>query len=272
MTPSSTRAVAGGATLVVLPDAAALAAEAARRTVAVLAAAIERRGVAHLALSGGSSAIPLYRELTGPSMRSAVDWRRVHLWWSDERFVPVDHPESNAGLAYRLLFAVAALADESGNLPVDPEHVHPVEVEETLGDNAPVELAAERYADELARLLPKAHGGVPTFDLILTGVGPDGHIMSIFPHSHALADDAPMVLGIPAPAHVEPHLPRVTLSARVLKVAGEVLVMAPGGAKADVLAQILGKRHDPSRWPAQAALLPNAVWLLDKAAAAHLGS
>jgi 6-phosphogluconolactonase len=277
---------AGEATILVVPDEAALAVEAARRTVEILAEAVDRRRVAHLALSGGSSAVLLYRELVAPKWRSAVDWKRVHLWWSDERFVPVDHPESNAGLAYRLLFAVAALAGESGegaqgvdvsagavpNLPVDPGHVHPVEVEETLGDNAPVDLAAERYADELARLLPKAHSGVPMFDLILTGVGPDGHIMSIFPHSRALADDAPMVLGIPAPAHVEPHLPRVTLSARVLKVAGQVLVMAPGGAKADILAHVLGEKHEPSRWPAQAALLPNAVWLLDEEAAAHLGS
>lgn len=272
-----------GAEIVVLADAHALAQEAALRTVAALAAAIEARGAAHIALTGGSTAVPLYRELASPAHQGALDWSRVHLWWGDERFVPIDHPESNAGLAYRLLLNLPARAAESGDgaqgvdvqtgavqgVPIDPEHVHPVEVEETLSDSEPADLAAQLYAEDLGRFVPLARGGVPRFDVILSGLGPDGHIMSIFPGSPALAANAPIVMAIPAPDHVEPKLPRVTLSARLLAHAGTVIVMSSGEAKADVVASVLSDRSDPTTWPAQSALLPNAAWLLDQAAGAQ---
>lgn len=254
----------GGAQLVVLADAEAVAREAARRTLAALGAAISARGAAHIALTGGSSAEPLYRELADPARRTALDWSRVHLWWGDERFVPIDHPDSNTGMAYRLLLAGGA---ESG-IPIDPQHIHPVEVDETTGDSEPVDLAAQLYAAELTRHVPLARGGVPRFDVLLTGLGPDGHLMSIFPGSPALAADAPIAMAIPAPVHVAPKLPRVTLSARVLGVAGTVLMMVSGDAKSEIVARVLGPVHDPALWPAQSALLPNAVWLLDEAAAA----
>jgi len=274
---------ASGAQIVVLPDAAALAVEAARRTMAALAAAIAERGAAHIALTGGSTAVPLYVELAAPEYRGTLDWSRVHLWWGDERFVPVDHPESNAGLAYRLLLNLPARAAESGDgaqgvdvtsgavrgLPIDPEYVHPVEVEETLSDSEPVDLAAQLYAEDLNRHVPLARHGVPRFDVLLSGLGPDGHIMSIFPGSPALAADAPIVLAIQAPDDVDPKLPRVTLSARVLPAAENVLIMVSGEGKADLVARILGDESDAARWPAQSALLPNATWLLDQAAAAQ---
>ena len=280
------REALGGAELVVLADELEVAREAARRTIAALAAAITERGAAHLALTGGSSAVPLYRELASPARRAELDWSRVHLWWGDDRFVPIDHPASNAGLAYRLLLAMPAFAGESGSgaqgvevevgavpgLPVQVEHVHPVEVEEALSDDAPAELAAQRYEVELRRMVPLVHGGVPRFDVLLSGLGPDGHLMSIFPGSPALAPDAPIAMAVPAPEHVEPHLPRVTLSARVLPAAGLVLLMATGAGKAEIVARVLGPERDPLRWPAQAALLPNATWLLDRAAAAALSS
>lgn len=274
----------GGAEVVVLADEKEVAAEAARRTIAAIRDAIAARKVAHVALTGGSTAVPLYRELADPVHRGEADWSRVHLWWGDERFVPIDHPESNAGLAYRLLLAIAARAAESGSgaqavdvdagdvpgLPIDPQNVHPIEVEETLSESEPVELAAQMYSAELTEHLPLARHATPRFDLVMTGVGPDGHIMSIFPGSPALAPDAPVALAVPAPEHVEPRLPRVTLAARVLPVAGLVLVMAAGNSKAEILEKILGPERDPNRWPGQAALLPNAVWLLDQEAASRL--
>lgn len=288
----------GGAELLVLRTADEVAREAATRTVAALAAAIERRGAAHIALTGGSSAVPLYRELSG-RMRDALPWERVHLWWGDDRFVPIEHPESNTGMAYRLLLGLpvgvsaagpsapagaaaagaaaagAAAAGEAAavavpGLPVDPQHVHPIEVEETLSDDDPTGLAAELYAAELGRFVPTAPGGVPRFDVILSGIGPDGHMMSIFPDSPALAADAPFVMGVPAPTHVEPHLPRVTLTARLLPEAGLLIVVATGDAKREMMARVLGGELDPARWPVQRALLPNAVWLLDDAIAADL--
>lgn len=273
----------GGAQVVVLDGETEVAREAARRTIAALSAGIAERRTAHVALTGGSSAVPLYRELRSPENRAALDWGKVHLWWGDERFVPIDHPESNAGAAYRLLLAMPARAGQTGDggqyddvaatdvpgILIDPQNVHPVEVEETLSESEPVELAAQLYARELRRYMPLGHGGVPMFDLVLAGIGPDGHTLSIFPGSPGLAPDAPIVLGVAAPDHVEPHVARVTLSARVLPMARLVLVMASGAGKAEVLSHVLGDEHDPARWPAQAALLPNAVWLLDRAAASQ---
>jgi 6-phosphogluconolactonase len=254
----------GGAEIVVLAGPAEVAQEAARRTIAALAAAIDERGTAHIALTGGTTAGPLYRELAAPAHRARLDWSRVHLWWGDERFVPSDHPDSNAGLAYSELLG----GDDTPGLPIDPASVHPVPVEEALSDDDPAPLAAQRYADELARHMPLVRGGVPRFDVLLSGLGPDGHVLSIFPGSPALAADAPIVLAIVAPEHVKPHIARVTLSGRVLAAAGTLLVMATGEAKAEIVASVLGPEHNPARWPAQLALLPGAAWLLDVAAAA----
>jgi 6-phosphogluconolactonase len=261
----------GGAEIVVLADASAVAKEAARRTLAALAAAIDEHHVAHIALTGGSTAGPLYRELAAPEHLASLDWSRVHLWWSDERFVPSDHPDSNAGLAYReLLGAGDGAGGGAPALAIDPANVHPVPVEEALSDDDPVELAAQRYAEEMTRHILLARGGVPRFDVLLSGLGPDGHVLSIFPGSPALAEDAPIALAIAAPEHVEPHIARVTLSARVIADAETVIVMATGAAKAGIIASVLGSERDPDRWPAQSALLPSAAWLLDAAAASEL--
>jgi 6-phosphogluconolactonase len=263
-------AAPGGAEIVVLADAPSVATEAALRTLVALAAAIGERHVAHIALTGGSSAGPLYRELAAPEHRAALDWSRVHLWWGDERFVPSDHPDSNAGLVYRELLGTGnGAGGGSPALPIDPGNVHPVPVEEALSDDEPVELAAQRYAEELTRHILLARGGVPRFDVLLSGLGPDGHVLSIFPGSPALAADAPIALAIAAPEHIEPHVARVTLSARVIAEAETVIVMATGAGKAEILGRVLGSERDPERWPAQSALLPSAAWLLDAAAAAQ---
>ncbi|HWH23898.1 MAG TPA: 6-phosphogluconolactonase [Candidatus Limnocylindria bacterium] len=276
--------------IVVLADTEAVAAEAARRIVPALADAIDARGEAHLALTGGSSAIALYRELADARWLAAVDWTRVHLWWGDDRFVPVDHPDSNIGMAYNMLLKAGARTGESGvgaqtsdivdgtspALPIRPENIHPFEIDEALSESDPAELVAERYAEKLTQLLPRGAGGLPAFDVLLLGVGGDGHIMSVFPDSdvaRAAAEgdrDAPLVASLPAPDHIEPHLPRVTLSPRLLPAAGLVLVMTSGDDKADVLGRVFWAEHDPVRLPAQLALLPNAIWLLDSAAAAEL--
>jgi 6-phosphogluconolactonase len=254
---------------------------AADRTIDVLRKGVAERGVAHLALTGGSSAIPLYEELARPARRAQLAWENVHFWWGDERYVPLDHPESNAGLANRLLFAIGPRSGESGDggegadveagalpgLMVDPEKVHAVQVDATSGHRDGPARAAAEYAAEIKQWLPLDAGGTPIFDVILTGIGPDGHLMSIFPGSPALAPDAPIAMGIPAPQHVEPHLPRVTLAARVLPVARQVVVMAVSAGKVAIVRDVLGGRRDAQRWPVQSALLPNALWLVDRAAA-----
>jgi len=268
--------------LVVRDDEPAVSREAAARLTAALGQAIRDRGEAHLALTGGSSAVSLYREMRNPQWVRAIDWRRVHLWWGDERLVPVDHPDSNIGLAYDILLELPALTGESGSggegvdvtsgdlpaLPYVAENVHPYEVDEAFSESEPAQLVAQRYAEQLERYLP-AVGDLPGFDVILLGVGPDGHILSIFPGSKALESDE-LVVAVPAPQHVEPHRERVSINPRLLQVAGTVIVMVSGAAKAEMMAHVLGAEHDPAQWPAQLALLPQTTWILDKGAAAEV--
>lgn len=270
--------------MVVLPDPDAVGHAAAQRLVAALGDAIGERGEAHLALTGGSSALMLYTELAA-DWRDAVDWLRVHLWWGDERLVPVDHPESNTGLAYRLLLNVSARSAESGTgsegvdveagdapgLPIPAANVHPFSIAPAAAASDAAMAVAEGYAAELAARLPTGRDGLPAFDIILLGVGPDGHILSAFPGSPALAPDAPIVVAVPAPDHVGPQLPRVSLNPRLLESARHVLVMVAGDDKAEIVARALSDpAAEPSSLPARLAVRPNAVWLLDEAAAGSL--
>ena len=234
-----------GAQVVVLRDEDAVSRETSARTVAVLKAALEQRGTAHLALTGGSSAVALYRVMARQPYRDAIPWGDVHFWWGDDRFVPRDHPESNAGMTYSILFEAAAHTGESGTgaygvdvdagilpgLVIDVDKVHPIETEEAIARGLGPDWAAAAYKNDIQQLVPAGPDGLPIFDVILLGIGGDGHTLSIFPDSPGLADDAPLVMGVPAPTHIEPKLPRVTLAPRVLPAAGAVFVMSAGNRK-----------------------------------------
>ena len=113
--------------------------------------------------------------------------------------------------------------------------------------------------------------GLAVFDLLLIGVGPDGHVLSVFPGSAALGS-SDLALAIPAPTHIEPHVERVTLNPAILGAAGDLLAVVPGSAKAGALGEIFGPRARPFRWPAQLARRAGATWFLDEAAAARLPS
>ena len=270
--------------VVILADADEVADVAAERTMHALRAAVASRGRADVALTGGSTAVGLYSRIARSPARRDVSWDRVHLWWGDERVVPSDHPASNAGLAYVTLLNTQAHIGQSGQgevatdvdagvgpgVPVLSPHVHPFPVDETIAEGRGSDWAAAHYAELLRSELPAGVDDLPAFDLILLGVGGDGHILSVFPESAAFARDAPLVLAVPAPTHIEPHLPRLTLSPRLLEAAGRVLVMSHGSSKADVLGNVFGATWDPVRWPAQLARRGNATWLLDRAAAARL--
>lgn len=229
---------------------------AADLLVAWLAGAIGERGAAHVALTGGSSAKGLYAALRDPRRRRALDWTKVHAWIGDDRFVPLEHPDSNGGLALR------ELSGEGGLLPA--ANLHPVPV------SLPTpEAAAAAYAAEARAAVPTVDG-VPAFDVVLLGIGGDGHLLSVFPGSAALAPDAPLAMAIPAPTHIAPHLPRVTFSPAILAAAEHVMPILAGAAKADVLGRILGPERDPARWPAQLALRATATWVMDADAAAGM--
>jgi len=272
----------GEPTIEVLPDAAATSAEAAVRIARTLTAAVERTGVAHWATTGGSSAVGIYEALARPPLRDAVPWNRIHIWWGDDRFVPRDHPLSNVRLADQLLFRIDAFGGESGTgvsgmdvedlsqpgIVMPTENVHPWPCTATLADGGTAAECAGRYVAEVGRGVPSIEAW-PAFDLVILGVGPDGHILSVFPGSPAI-DSADLALGIPAPTHVEPHVPRVTFNPRILDTASQVFVITAGAGKAELIGEVLGPTRDPHRWPVQLARRSSALWLLDSAAASRM--
>jgi 6-phosphogluconolactonase len=272
-----------GETIVVRATPEACSLEAAELIARTLVEAVADRRVAHWATTGGSTPAAIYRHLAQPPLRDAVPWDRVHLWWGDDRFVPADHPLSNVHVATSDLLEIGARSGESGTggsgvdvdagrspgAPIPAANVHPIPVGSAIAAAEGPEWAAERYAAELVAAGPDFEDGMPVFDLVLVGVGPDGHVLSVFPDSAAFDSDEP-VLAVPAPTHIEPHVARVTLNPRVLAAARAVLVVAHGAAKAGILASVLGDEHAERRWPAQLARRDRATWILDEAAASAL--
>ena len=263
----------GEPTIDVLPDAEAAAAAAARLIASALADAVRERGRADWATTGGSTPIPIYRSLTLPPLRDLVPWEGVHVWWGDDRMVPRDHPLSN-----RLPFdqvLLGAVSTSLGDLPAVPlpeANIHAIPIDFALGRFANTDeaahAAAATYESELrAAPLARSSEGFPVLDVVLVGVGPDGHVFSVFPDS-PLFDSPRWVSAVPAPDHVEPHVARVSLHPRIL-VAGRIpVVVVIGAGKASVVTDLLTGRRDVRRWPAQLARRPGATWFLDEASAA----
>ncbi|MEO5964830.1 MAG: 6-phosphogluconolactonase [Candidatus Limnocylindrales bacterium] len=263
----------------VLATADEVAAAAADEIARVLAAAIRERGVAHWATTGGSAVPPIYRLLGSSPLRESVDWGRVHVWWGDDRFVPVDHPLSNVLPLEQILLETGG--DESDNgatgadvgelglgVRIPAANLHPIPMSAAIGHATGVVGAAAAYAMEIADAVPQDADGLPAFDLVILGVGPDGHILSVFPGS-VVWDAGTNVAPVPAPTHVEPHVERVTIHPRLLRAAGRVLVISTGAGKAANVGRAW-TGDDVRELPLRAARLPNAVWILDEAAAAEL--
>jgi 6-phosphogluconolactonase len=269
----------------VLANPDAVAAAAAQRIAAALSDAVGQRGRADWATTGGSTPVGIYRELSGASKRDEVPWGHVHVWWGDDRFVPRDHPLSNVLPFDQVLLRAAAFTGASGDgesgidvevgtepgVLVPGANIHAMPMTAAIAEGKDSAWVAAAYEAELrAAALPESDG-IPVFDIVFSGIGADGHILSVFPGSRVFDETGtPWVAGIPAPEHVEPHVARVSLHPAFLAAARLVLVVAFGAGKADVLADVLGGTRDPSRWPSQHARRPNAVWLLDEAAAAKL--
>jgi len=267
-------------TIVTLADPDACALAAAERIIEILDVAIDDRGEAHWATTGGSAPGGIYRHLAG-SLRDEIDWRKVRLWWTDERFVPYDHPLSNAKLAFDLLLDASAFSGESGSgasgmdvltghlpgVPIRAGNVHPFPTADAIGEGRDPDWCAARYVGELRADGPELDDDeMPVFDLVLLGVGPDGHILSVFPNSDAF-DRPEWALGVPAPTHVEPHVARVTLNPSLVQAAHEIVVVSHGEGKAEILRNVLHGPMEPRRLPAQLARRPGATWIVDRAAA-----
>jgi 6-phosphogluconolactonase len=260
--------------IVVVADPDALAAEAAQRIVAALDGAIVARGRAHWATTGGSTPVGIYRRLVAPPLRDAVDWASVHVWWGDDRFVPHDHPFSNVKAFDDVMLDFSDMEEGTAGgpgrgVPIPVEQVHPFPTGEAIGNGGGTAWCAATLADELRAADLPVVDGWPAFDMLLLGVGADGHLLSVFPGSSAL-DSGDQARGIPAPTHIEPHVERVTLNPAIVGAARSVVMVVSGAEKADAVATVFGPEIDPRRWPAQLARRSGMTWILDEAAAGRL--
>ena len=252
--------------ILVLPDGAAASAMAARRIAAALAGAAAARGVAHWATTGGSTPGPIYRELALKPLLDTVPWTQIHLWWGDDRWAPPDGPLSNTLAARDLLLADA---------PIPAAQVHAMPIGAAMaGGHSPAWTAA-RYAEELRGAgLPVDPAGFPVLDVVLVGIGSDGHLFSAFPGSATWGDPA-WAQAVPAPTHIAPRVERISLHPKVLDAARLPIVVVQGPAKAEIVGRIFGRREDPRTLPGQLARRRGAGWILDVAAAVilppHLG-
>ena len=234
-----------------LRDADAVARCAAEATVAALRAAIAERGSFSIALAGGDTPRRMYVWLGG---QRELDWDRVEFFWGDERSVPPEHPDSNFGMARAALFLP---------LGVEPSQIHRME-----GERRDLDAAARDYEEDLAKTCGAPDGGPPILDLVLLGIGPDGHTASLFPHTTALAETRRWVIANDVP---QLSTRRITITFPVIERARATLVLVTGASKADVLAEVLEGPLDPQRLPSQRLReSANVEWLVDDAAASRL--
>jgi 6-phosphogluconolactonase len=243
--------------LLVHPDVGTLAQAAAARLVVRLLDAQAARGFASLVLTGGRVAADVYRAVRSSPARDSVDWTRVDVWWGDERFLPAGHPERNETQARD------ALLD---SLPLDPARVHPMPASDGPDGDDP-EAAADRYARALAEAARPGTAQLPHFDLLLLGVGEDGHVASIFPEQPAAYETRPVsaVRGSPKPPPI-----RLTLTLPAINTAEETWLIAAGPEKAGAVGMALAGAG-PVQLPAAAVRgVDRTLWLLDRAAAGEV--
>jgi 6-phosphogluconolactonase len=244
--------------VVVHRDATLLARAVAARLVTRIVDAQSARGHAHLVLTGGGMGTAVLAELAASPARDAIDWAHVHVWWGDERFVPAGDPDRNdVGARTALLDAV----------PIPLSHVHSMPSADGPDGDEP-EAAASRYAAELAAASrPEDHGPVPAFDVLMLGVGEDGHVASLFPGMPALFDERAVVGVRGAP---KPPPTRLSLTFTSIASAREVWLITAGTAKAAAV-NLAISGAGPVEVPAAGAHgRQRTLWLLDEAAASQL--
>jgi 6-phosphogluconolactonase len=232
-----------------------LASAAAARTVTRLADAIAAQGHAHLVLTGGGIGTKVLAAIAATPARDAVDWQSVDFWWGDERFEATGDPERNE------TGARAALLDALG---VDPARVHAVPGPDGPDGDDP-DAAAARYAAELAAAGDGAP--VPVFDILMLGIGPEGHVASIFPEAPAAYATGSVVAVRNSP---KPPPTRISLTFSAIQAAREVWILASGAEKAEAVAEALSGVSQDKLPAAGARGLDRTLFLLDAAAAAQL--
>ncbi|MEV0441221.1 6-phosphogluconolactonase [Streptomyces spectabilis] len=258
--------------LVVHRDKELMAQAAAARLITKIVDAQAARGFASVVLTGGRNGNGLLAALSSAPARDAVDWSRLDLWWGDERFLPEGDPERNYTQARE------ALLD---SVPLDPARVHPMPASDgpygVGADTDGADAAAEAYAAELAAAAGPEHyqsaaaaagGRVPTFDVLMLGVGPDTHVASLFPELPAVRETERTVVGV----HGAPKPPptRISLTLPAIRSAREVWLLAAGEDKAKAAAIALSGAGEVQAPAAGAYGRSRTLWLLDAAAASQL--
>ncbi len=237
-------------------DQQGLFVEVANDLVQAATASISARGRFELALSGGSTPAGLYRLLVSDAYRARIDWKSVHFYWGDERSVPSDHADSNYRMAHRTLLQP---------LGIEKRQVHRIRTE--IGDWDQVALD---YQQQIASAFPRHDSdSPPQLDVILLGMGDDGHTASLFPHTTALAEVQKWVV-----ANAVPQLAttRITMTVPMLNAGRQVWFMVAGRDKSAALQEVLRGKSDPQRWPSQLIQPARGQlrWYVDRAAARAL--
>jgi 6-phosphogluconolactonase len=232
----------------VLPDKAALLQRSLEIVVNKIQTAISERGQCTIALSGGSTPKPLYEQLAAQNL----PWRGLQVFWGDERYVPADHPDSNQGMARQAWLS---------KVPIPRANIHPMPT-----DEADPAIAASKHEAELQQLFQVEPGELPAFDIVLLGIGDDGHTASLFPHTAALqVRDRLVTVGN------KDGQPRITFTATLINHARAVIFIVSGESKRPALAQIFASEADETEYPARLIQPEGELWwLLDADAGAEL--
>jgi 6-phosphogluconolactonase len=237
----------------VLSDTAAVVQRALVLVLERIRMAIAQRGFCTLVLAGGSTPKPLYEKLAAESL----PWDKIHIFWGDERYVPADHPDSNEGMARKAWLDHVAI-------PAENIHAMPTQAE------SPADAAAQHDAELQGffqlTAAQVAAGEFPAFDVILLGMGDDGHTASLFPHTAALrVSDRLVTLGN------KDGTPRITFTFPLINHARCVLFLVAGANKRPALAQVFSTQCDTQQYPSgRIAPVGELWWLLDQAAGAEM--
>jgi 6-phosphogluconolactonase len=218
--------------------------------------AVQAKGQFSLALSGGSTPRSLYSLLANnSSLRPEVPWEKTHFFWGDERHVPPEHPESNYRMAQEAMLS---------RVPVPSENIHRINAE-----NPNAQWAAEEYEETLRTFFRLGAGEIPRFDLVLLGMGLDGHTASLFPGTDALGEREHLVVA----NWVEKlHAHRITMTLPVFNRAAMVLFLVSGEEKAETLRRVLGGKREKTPFPSQLVRPTQGrlLWLVDQGAGRFL--
>ncbi len=240
----------------ILPDGLAIAKRAAQEFVQAAAAAVRAKGSFNVSLAGGSTPKALYSLLVNdPTMRSQVPWDKLHLFFGDERHVPPDHPDSNFRMATEAMISKSPLK--------------PAQVTRIKAEYLDAERAALEYEKALREYFKLKDAEYPRFDLLLVGMGNEGHTLSLFPGTKALHPDGRIVV---SNWIGKLYTERITLTAPAANNAAEIIFMVTGADKACALKAVLEGPFEPEQLPAQLLQPKNGklLWLVDAAAGSML--